>query len=275
MLDRPRLYVVVAMVLLLGLALTSAMVWTRGAFTHGLPDYGAGCYCHNNNISVYINGSGDGMFAVTFGPFPIGSSFHIKASTSDAHTTGAVPNNQFWMSTQGDNSKFNIQPSGVTDNSASDLNQTAGNITAIYMATAPTTAGSYLLVLYAQGVLVSPVTILVVASNSSVRQTATRIATSSSTLSSNVAGTSTTAGLTTSSLASSTTSTTTLLRSNSSSSEGGTSTGNGGGGIPEFPYQLLAFPIFTILLVACYLWVRRHGLGEESAGRLRRRPTNG
>jgi hypothetical protein len=258
MVNKLSLYVIACIALLMGVALTSAVVWTQDAFTHGLPDYGQGCYCHNNDISVYINGSGDGMFAITLGPFPTGSTFHIRASTSDSHTTGAVPNNQLWMSTQADNAKFNITPEGVTDNSANDLNQTAGNITAIYTATAPATAGTYLITLYAQGVLVSPVTVVVVPYNSTARFTATKTTTSTASASTS---------LTTSSSTGLTVSVTNQFPFNPSNLNSAKSTGNGGEGSMEFLYLVLiastlAFfaPIIYFLVGAGYILVRHRKL---------------
>ena len=271
--NKLRLYVIALMVLLLGMTLTSALVWNQGAFTHGLPDYDQGCYCHNNNVSVFINGSGDGMFALTFGPFQPGSTFHLRASTNDFHTTGAVPNYQLWMSTAGDNAKFKIDPPGATDNSDVDLNKTAGNITAIYSVTAPAAPGVYNLILYAQGTLVSPFTIEVFGENSTTPTTSTTTTaftlTASSIAASNYTTTSTSTVPTTSSSSSSTSFITTPAQSTSSSSYSMTSTSIDEGGIPEFPYQILATTILAFLVVGSYLLVRRHGQQKESAGSLR------
>jgi sugar lactone lactonase YvrE len=67
--------------------------------------------------------------------------------------------------------------------------------------------------------------------------------------------TSTSAPTTVTSASSSTTTPTVVSQSSTSTSTSSSSTG-GGGGVPEFPYQLAAASIFTVLLVASYLVVR-------------------
>ncbi len=151
--------------MLLGVALTSVTVWTQGAFSHAEPGFDQGCYCHNNNIAVFINGTGDGEGGLFMGPVQTGSSFQLKASTSSQYATGVVPNYQLWMSNQTDNAKFKFNPATVTDNSAQDLNKTAGNITAIYSITAPSAAGIYTLTLYGQGQLLQPIALQVKAAS--------------------------------------------------------------------------------------------------------------
>ncbi len=65
----------------------------------------------------------------------------------------------------------------------------------------------------------------------------------------------------TSSSATSSTSTPTfsLTSSTSTTSSTSSSSSTGGGGIPEFPYQLIAAAIFTVVILASYLVIRRNG----------------
>jgi hypothetical protein len=66
----------------------------------------------------------------------------------------------------------------------------------------------------------------------------------------------------TSSSATSSTSTSFTLNTNTTSSPTSSSTSSsgstGGGGIPEFPYQTTAVVVFTVLIIAVYLLVRRN-----------------
>jgi hypothetical protein len=92
--------------------------------------------------------------------------------------------------------------------------------------------------------------------------TTTTTTTTSSTTSSNTSSTST-SSTTSSTSTTSTTSTTSAIPSSTSSSSSTTTTvssstsSSSGGGIPEFPYQVLAVTVFTLLVLASYLAVRR------------------
>ncbi len=157
-----RMYTIALTVLLLGVMVTTDGVWTAGSFSHGLPANDHGCYCHNNGIAVFVNGTGDGGDGVFFGNIMVGSTFHLLVSTNDTRASGVVPQLQLWESNQTDNAKFTFSPTNVTANSAYNLSSQTGNITALYNITAPTTPGEYALTLYSQGTLLMGVVIQVV-----------------------------------------------------------------------------------------------------------------
>src|SRR5271169_1269174 len=167
------MYVITLAILLFGVATVTSGVWMTGGFSHGNPEFDQGCYCHNNNIAVWVNGTGDGNGGSFFGPFTAGSSFHLLINTDNAHVTGVVPALQQWESNQTDNAKFTISPAQVTDNSAADQNKTAGGILVLYKITTPTTAGTYVLTLYAQGSLLQPIAIQVAGGSTSTTTSST------------------------------------------------------------------------------------------------------
>jgi hypothetical protein len=221
--NKRRMYTIGLTALLLGVMLTTYGVWTQSNFSHGEPSYDEGCYCHNSGIAVWINGTGDGDGGISSGSVKAGSTFHLLVSTNDEHATGVVPGLQQWESNQTDNAKFMFSPTQVTDNSAADLNKTAGNIMAFYAITAPTTNGDYVLTLYAQGTLLQPIAIQV--SGGSTTSTTTSTTTTSTTSTTHSSSTSTTsASSTKSSTSSSTTSASTSPSSTSTTSTPATTT---------------------------------------------------
>ncbi|MGA2664737.1 MAG: hypothetical protein ABSF83_07320 [Nitrososphaerales archaeon] len=225
--NKRSMYVVTLAVLLLGVVTVTSGVWLSGSFSHGDPSLDQGCYCHNNGIAIYVNGTGDGNGGLFFSSFAPGSSFHLYISTNNVAATGVVPGLQQWFSNQTDNAKFTFSPTSVTDGSAQDRSPTAGNITALYKITVPSTPGMYTLTLYAQGSEMQPILIQVAATSTSTSTTTSSPTTTSSsthsTTSSTTTSTSTTASSTSSS-SHSTTSTTTASSSASTTSSTKTST---------------------------------------------------
>ena len=126
------MYVLTLAILLLGVVTVTSGVWLTGSFSHGDPSFDQGCYCHNNGIAIFVNGTGDGNGGLFLGSFNAGTSFHLYISTNNVAATGVVPGLQEWMSNQTDNAKFTITPTQVTDGSAQDKSPTVGNITALY-----------------------------------------------------------------------------------------------------------------------------------------------
>ena len=189
-------YIVTLSVLLLGVATVASGLILSGSFASGEPSFDQGCYCHNGNISVYVNGTGDGLGGKSFGPIATGSTFHLLVSTGDQHATGVVPGLQEWMSNQTDNAKFTISPTQVTAGSAQDMNKTnSGNITALYAITAPSTAGTYVLTIYAQGSFMQPISIQVTGGTTTQAVTVTVTATATATLPATTVTTTTTTTL--------------------------------------------------------------------------------
>ena len=211
--SKRTLYTATLAILLLGVVTVTSGLWQTGSFSHGEPGFDQGCYCHNNGIAIYVNGTGDGNGGVFFGPITAGSSFHLYITTNNVAATGVVPGLQQWQSNQTDNSKFTFSPTQVTDGSAQDRSPTSGNITALYKITAPTTAGFYTLTLYAQGSEMQSMTIQVTGGSTSTSTTTTS-STTSSTASSTTSSTHTTS--TTSSTSTTTTSSTTSTSTTSS-----------------------------------------------------------
>ena len=160
--SKRTLYTATLAILLLGVVTVTSGLWQTGSFSHGEPDFDQGCYCHNNGIAIYVNGTGDGNGGVFFGPFTAGSSFHLYVSTNNVAATGVVPGLQQWQSNQTDNAKFTFSPTSFTANSPYNLSTLPGNITALYKITAPTTPGDYVLTLYSQGTLLMGIAIQVV-----------------------------------------------------------------------------------------------------------------
>ena len=105
-------------ILPLGVVIVTSGVSLTGSFSHGEPGFDQGCYRHNNEIAVYVNGTSDWMGGVSFGPIPAGSTFHLLVSTSDQHASGVVPGLQEWQSNQTDNAKFTFSPAQVAAGSA-------------------------------------------------------------------------------------------------------------------------------------------------------------
>ncbi|MGA2664358.1 MAG: hypothetical protein ABSF83_05385 [Nitrososphaerales archaeon] len=180
--NKRSMYITVLAVLLLSVVTVTTGVWLTGGFSHGDPSLDQGCYCHNNGIAIYVNGTGDGNGGLFFGPFKAGTSFHFYVSTNNVQATGIVPGLQQWFSNQTDNAKFTFSPVSVTDGSAQDRSPTAGNITALYTITTPSTAGMYTLTLYAQGSEMQPILVQVTGGSTSTTST-THSTTSTSTTS--------------------------------------------------------------------------------------------
>jgi hypothetical protein len=155
------MYTIALTVLLLGVMLTTYGVWTQNSFSHAIPSKDAGCWCHDNGIAVFVNGTGDGGTGVFFGQIMVGSTFHLLISTLNV-AAGVVPELQLWESNQTANANFTFSPTSVTAGSAQDLSEQPGNITALYKITSPTTPGEYVLTLYSQGTLLMGVVIQVV-----------------------------------------------------------------------------------------------------------------
>ena len=166
-----RMYTIALTVLLLGVMLTTYGVWTQNSFSHAIPSKDAGCWCHDNGIAVFVNGTGDGGTGVFFGQIMVGSTFHLLISTLNV-AAGVVPELQLWESNQTANANFTFSPTSLTANSPYNLSTQPGNITALYKITAPTTPGEYVLTLYAQGTLLMGVVLQVV---STITSTATSI----------------------------------------------------------------------------------------------------
>ena len=157
------MYVITLSILLLGVVTVTSGVWLTGSFSHGDPSFDQGCYCHNNGIAIFVNGTGDGNGGLFLGSFNAGTSLHLYISTNNVAATGVIPGLQQWMSNQTDNAKFTITPTQVNDGSAQDKSPTVGNITALYKVSIPASlaSGSYTLTLYAQGGLTQPLMIQV------------------------------------------------------------------------------------------------------------------
>jgi len=116
------------------------------------PSFDQGCYCHNNGIGVWFNGTGFNEFAgVTVAG---GGKFVLNATSENLAATGVVPGVQQWLSNMSDNAKFTFNPTSVSDTSTQNLKHQKGNITAFYTITAPSTGGNYLLTFYAEGTMV-------------------------------------------------------------------------------------------------------------------------
>jgi len=119
---------------------------------HADPSLDQGCQCHNNGIGVWFNGTGFNEYGgVTIAA---GGTFVLNATSANIAATGVVPGVQQWLSNMSDNAKFTFKPQSVTDTSPQNLQHVKGNITAIYTITAPSSGGSYMLDLYAQGTTV-------------------------------------------------------------------------------------------------------------------------
>ena len=170
--NKQRMYTIGLMLLLLGVTLTTYGVWTQSSFSHGIPTNDAGCWCHNDGIAVFVNGTGDGGAGVFFGQIVIGSTFHLLISTAN-HAAGVVPGLQMWESNQTDNAQFTFNPAEVTATSPQNLSPISGNITALYKITAPTTPGDYVLTLYSQGTRLMGIAIQVVSTTTSITSTTT------------------------------------------------------------------------------------------------------
>jgi hypothetical protein len=214
--NKRGMYVIGLTALLMGVMLTTYTVWTQSDFSHGEPEFDQGCYCHNNGIAIFVNGTGDGNGGISIGPLQAGGSFHLYISTNNVAATGVVPGLQQWESNETDNAKFNVSPTQVTDGSAQDRSTTVGNITALYKMTAPATPGIYVLTLYAQGTLMQP--IIVQVSGSTTTTSSTTSSTSTTTTSSSTHSSSTSTTSTTSATSSTTSSTTSKSTSASSTS---------------------------------------------------------
>ena len=132
--------------LVLGVA---ALVYASVPGARASPANDQGCYCHNNGIGVWLNGTGFMEFGIL--EFTPGGSMSLNVTSSNIAATGVVPGVQDWMANENDTGKFTIAPQSVQDGSAEDLAPATGNITVIYRISAPTTPGSYLLTLYVQG----------------------------------------------------------------------------------------------------------------------------
>src|SRR5208283_3892469 len=150
-------------VLLLGVLITTYGVWTQSGFSHGNPEYDQGCYCHNSDIAVWINDTGDGFGGMFLRSVSAGSTFHILATTSSSHASGVVPGEQEWMdnSSYTGDSAFTFSPQSVTATSPQNINTTSGSITALYTVTAPKTTGAYFLQLYSMGQYLEPIGVIV------------------------------------------------------------------------------------------------------------------
>jgi hypothetical protein len=120
--------------------------------THADPTLDNGCYCHNNGIGVWFNGTGFNEFGGTF--VKAGASFVLNATSKNIAATAVVPGVQQWLSNMTDNAKFTFKPQSVTDTSSLNLKHQKGNITAMYTITAPSSPGIYTVTLYAQGTMV-------------------------------------------------------------------------------------------------------------------------
>ncbi len=212
------MYLVTLTILLLGVVTFTSGVWLTGSFSHGEPSFGQGCYCHNNGIAIYVNGTGDGNGGTFLGSFNAGTSFHLYVSTNNVAATGVVPGLQEWMSNQTDNAKFTIAPAQVTDGSAQDKSPTVGNITTLYKISIPASlaTGSYTLTLYAQGSLMQPLMIQVTGTSTTTSTTSSSHSTTSTT--STTSSSKTTTSSSTTSITSSTTSSTSTTSTSSTTS---------------------------------------------------------
>ena len=135
-------------------ALSLAMLASGGLhLASATPGLDQGCYCHNDGIGVWLNGTGFNEYGgVTVQP---GGAFVLNATSENIAATGVVPGIQQWLTNITDNAKFTFSPQSVSDSSPQNLKHQTGNITAIYTITAPATAGNYMLGLYAQGTTVN------------------------------------------------------------------------------------------------------------------------
>ena len=135
------------------LLLTSGLVaFSLVPSVHTDPTLDNGCYCHNNGIGVWFNGTGFNEFGGVF--VSPGATFVLNATSKNIAAAGVVPGLQQWMPTMGDNAKFVFEPQSVNDTSPLNLLHQKGNITAMYTVTVPSSPGLYSLQLYAQGTIV-------------------------------------------------------------------------------------------------------------------------
>ena len=150
MTTRRKLVLVLASALLVGAAVFGNP-GIRPAFA--VPSNDQGCYCHNNGIGVWFNGTG--FLEFTGINFTVGGTVHVNVTSANIAATGVVPGTQEWMSNDTDTGKFTFSPQMVQDGTPQDLHPATGNITGIYTITAPATAGTYTLTIYVQGTLVT------------------------------------------------------------------------------------------------------------------------
>ena len=135
------------------LVLTSGLVaFSLVPSVHTDPTLDNGCYCHNNGIGVWFNGTGFNEFGGVF--VSPGATFVLNATSKNIAAAGVVPGVQQWVSTMGDNAKFVFKPQSVNDTSPLNLLHQKGNITGIYTVTVPSSPGLYSVQLYAQGQVV-------------------------------------------------------------------------------------------------------------------------
>ena len=105
------------------------------------PSYDQGCYCHNNGIGVWLNGTGFNEYnGFSIAP---GGSMMLNVTSANIAATGVVPGMQEWLTNTTHTGKFTFQPQAVQDGSPQDHDSATGNITGIYTVTAPMTPGSY------------------------------------------------------------------------------------------------------------------------------------
>lgn len=163
------------------LALSAALIVSAGSqAVYAEPQFDSGCYCHNNGIALWFNGTGYNEFsAVTV---KAGGSFVLNATSSNWGGTGTVPGVQQWLSNESDTAKFTISPMTVQVNSPQNVSPVKINqtITALYKITAPTTSGTYSLALYAEGQVDTVAVIVQAGSSASSTASATATQTSSS-----------------------------------------------------------------------------------------------
>lgn len=211
------------------------------------PGNDQGCYCHNNGIAVWFNGTDSGLFP----PVPVngGASFVLNVTSKNIAATGVVPGIQQWMSNMTDTGKFTFNPKNVSATSSLNLmKKTTGAISAFYKITAPPNGGSYILTIFMQG-FNSQITVQVTGPQASSSTTSSSSTSSSSSSSSS--------SFTSTSSASSTSSSTTSQNTESSTSTSKTSTTTASASGPDVLYyssELAVIAVGFSLFVVAALW---------------------
>lgn len=118
--------------------------------------FGPGCYCHNQGLSIYVNGSD--VYALKepiYVEVESGRSFALLVASARILPAGILQPVMGWMPDMTDNAVFTFDPEEVRDDSPDDQAPRDGSITALFKVTAPNEPGSYTLTLSVQGPIVS------------------------------------------------------------------------------------------------------------------------
>jgi len=234
------------------LLLTSGLVaFSLVPSVHTDPTLDNGCYCHNNGIGVWFNGTGFNEFGGVF--VSPGATFVLNATSKNIAAAGVVPGLQQWMPTMGDNAKFVFEPQSVNDTSPLNLLHQKGNITAMYTVTVPSSPGLYSLQLYAQGTIVGfPVQVTGPTSTTTSSSTSTTSSSSTSTTSSTTPpSTTTTTTLPPATVTTQATTTVTVTATATSTNTSGLS--------PELTYGAVIVVVAALVAVGLLTLRRRAG----------------